>query len=472
MEQRADRERVVRGGVVGHPDADLLVRLAGDPRLRLHGGELIALAAAVRTGRGLADWGSVDVLATFARPDLIVADRPARRTGWLGVAQSVVVLVPIMITWIGLVAATGAYDRLLASADAGARIGSQSFLQLWQQGFDGELAEPLRFAWIGAYTVIALVVIAAITLASAVQMRRAERESVRGLESLLAELVPALLRTQRLVGAAVLSSPARFAAELSRTAAGLADLVARTTELQTGIRGHSAHAERLTGRMTTAADHLVAVTAGLRDSATASAAAAATLQAAGRAIDDALAGHVAAARAEITQASERGAAAIESVAARHRESTEHAIGRMESAAELLRVSCDALTDAGPQLAEALSAAGRSGAESIAQTYELAVAGAATTLSDEMTAVGHSLAAHIEQLEAMVNGLAAIGRQAVDGHAARLEAVARSTDALTGALDTMSTDLNAGRPAARGGSVQARHLGQRRHDLPQRRRRQR
>jgi len=123
--------------------------LAGKARGRgpgadgLHGAraqQLKALAAAIDPDRrtDVAGWAGVDLFAAFLQEETVRSAGPAVR--WAGRMLDIVVQVmfflPILITWIGLTEATRAYRAVSATKGHA----SQSFLQGWQNGFDGHLS--------------------------------------------------------------------------------------------------------------------------------------------------------------------------------------------------------------------------------------------------------------------------------------------------------------------------------------------
>jgi hypothetical protein len=368
--------------------------LAERPPLVIHRDPLRDLADALDGRSDLALWATVDLVNIFGRPDLF-RDRPAERgRAWITqILQSVLVFIPIFVTWIGLALATAAYQDMIGSPDGAARVAGRSFLQLWQQGFDGHLAAAFTFFWMAVYTVVALAAIIAVTLYSAWWGRRAELGRVSDRQSLLADLVPVLVRAQIAACDQQHASPARFAGELSRAAGRLGTLLDDTLSAQRGLQRVGELAQHLSQQLITAASAVEAATGGLGRSAAASQT---VMEQVVRWAEEAGQAGEQLVTETARRVNEQFVASVEGQGKLLSELTE----RVDGAVAALRHACDLWAGAGPALSETLGQAGRSGAEAIGETYRLAVAAAASSLGREMTGIGANLAERVEDLQAI------------------------------------------------------------------------
>ncbi|MCX5377978.1 methyl-accepting chemotaxis protein [Streptomyces sp. NBC_00091] len=207
-----------------------LTDLAAHPGLGSRQDELQSLANALQ-GLGDGDiepWTELDLLQAFARPESVhaaVSETPEHRAwGFVEVGIGVLVFVPLLLTWLGLSRATSAYQALIGEDPAAA---ARPFLQLWQSGFEGRLSGWSSFGEVAtlATSVICLLVLLAGVhgVRRALTERRAE-DAQRTADDLLARLVPLLTRAQLLLNEQRLSSPQRFAAELTGAAVTLGKL--------------------------------------------------------------------------------------------------------------------------------------------------------------------------------------------------------------------------------------------------------
>jgi methyl-accepting chemotaxis protein len=86
------------------------------------------------------DWVAANI-QRIINPDAIVEGLkgravPDRWVRWLELARNSLVLLPLILTWLGIWQATSAYDALLKT---NASLNGQPFLYLWQQGFNGHI---------------------------------------------------------------------------------------------------------------------------------------------------------------------------------------------------------------------------------------------------------------------------------------------------------------------------------------------
>ncbi|MEU6237255.1 hypothetical protein [Kitasatospora sp. NPDC047058] len=398
--------------------------LAGEPRVEAFGGVLRDLAAAVRSGNGLAPWAGGSLVAAYGTAAALGpgGGRRGRITTGLQLASSVMVLFPLLLTWSGLGLAVSAYQDYLDDRGAGrATAGPDraSFLELWQQGFGGHLAGPARFDWLVGYTVLLLTGLVAAGVVRQV-MARQDEESGR---ELVRRLAFALAQTEALAAAAAHTEPRRFATELQSAAEGLRELI--TLSAGAGDRSRA-----VLEQATEAARTAVAAVRSMEDATTAlrkgteqvseasdrAAAAAAGLTRGSELLGDRVAGAVAelaagmehstaSSAARITAAAESAAGRFDEVlagafdaqarqAVLHTEALEQ---RSRAAEQLLTTATDTLTAGARDLVgvvagldgavtglpHALGAAAEEGAERIGTAYELAVAALAASLRGEV-----------------------------------------------------------------------------------------
>ncbi|MEV7010504.1 hypothetical protein [Streptosporangium sp. NPDC051022] len=215
-----------------------LRELADHPRLTARRDQLCDLADAIIDPGKAGRWCEIDLFAAFAPDDTIITDAEAakiasskgkpRRRRRLGAAVGpALVFVPIFITWLGLMMATGAYGDVL-DAD-GLDAARRPFLEMWQQGFDGRLPEFFKFDNIALCTLAAIFCLIVWTVIENVTKNSREDAAERDLAYLRIRLRGALTQASLVLGEVRLSSPARFAAELGKTATdiGLVGTTAR-----------------------------------------------------------------------------------------------------------------------------------------------------------------------------------------------------------------------------------------------------
>jgi len=391
--------------------------LAKSPRVAPHRAALNELADAVSTGEGLAQWAGGGLLAAYAGPDALAPD-PGRRGRWsrrLEAASSVLVFLPLLLTWSGLGAAVLAYRQLSSTrADA-----SASFLALWQQGFQGHLPALLRFDLVVGYTVTLLLVLIAVTLLRQRWEARDERDS----RALLQRLAGALVQTEALAARAAHTEPRRFARELQDAASGLRTLIDLSAGAQERSRDLLGQAVAASGEAVQAVRSMKQATttlrAGTQQVSQSSQEAAAAADRLGKGADR-LGGTVAEAVSGLStgmdesarRAARRIADAAEAAARRFdavlagavefqaRQAAEQSAGleqRGRAAEDALTASREAMSRAAKALAEttagldrsvtvlpaALEGAAADGADRIGTAYEAAVAALAVSLRGEV-----------------------------------------------------------------------------------------
>ncbi|MFJ7969521.1 methyl-accepting chemotaxis protein [Streptomyces sp. NPDC096324] len=221
-----------------HVIAQSIEEIAKRPALGTRKEELTALAAALRNQNAteLDPWSELDLLAAYARPESLRAPggRVAEHALW-SYAEGVLgalVFVPLMLTWYGLTRASSAYGALTG---ADPRAASRPFLQLWQSGFEGHLTGAFTFGHVAMSATVAIALLFALVLVHGLRksaVGRREEDAERGREELLAALVPALTRAQLVLNGQRSSSPQRFAAELTESAATLRRLGDKAVRVQ------------------------------------------------------------------------------------------------------------------------------------------------------------------------------------------------------------------------------------------------
>jgi hypothetical protein len=239
--------------------ADEIESLAAQDALAPRRDELTALAADLRSGKDLAQWAELDLLAAFARPESLAAPPPppaasrpgplrrlraflathpwkqprdalrrirrAVREDMLEAALGVLVFVPLLITWFGLWEASRAYAEL---REEDPRQATRPFLQLWQSGFDGRVSPLGRFDSVAFMAALVIGVIVLTAVGHAWARARAERELTsrdQERDHLLGRLVAVLTRAQLALGTHLAASPRRFTGELNKAAGRLESLV-------------------------------------------------------------------------------------------------------------------------------------------------------------------------------------------------------------------------------------------------------
>lgn len=193
--------------------ATQLNELADKPGLGSRRDELKSLADALQ-GLGDGDiepWTELDLLQAYARPESVsaaLADAPEHRA-WalLEVAIGTLVFLPLLLTWFGLSRAADAYRTLIGEDPKSA---ARPFLQLWQSGFEGRLADWSTFGHVaGSATAVILLLFLRAAVHGVRRTRTEHRadQARRTADELLALLVPLLTRAQLLLNEQRLSSP-------------------------------------------------------------------------------------------------------------------------------------------------------------------------------------------------------------------------------------------------------------------------
>ncbi|MFD3457059.1 hypothetical protein ACFWVC_33395 [Streptomyces sp. NPDC058691] len=182
-------------------------------------------------------WAQLDLFTLFGRPETYRAPGPSAREARvrtvLGLLPSLLVFLPLVVTWYGLSRATHAYQELRSTGEGRRIADGRTFLDLWQDGFGGHLSGAFTFGAQVWWTIASLGLLIVATLAAGLTRRGLEGAAERDAQEAAARLQPLLTETQLHLLPLRLETPARFAAELSGAAARL------TTLLEAANRTHS-----------------------------------------------------------------------------------------------------------------------------------------------------------------------------------------------------------------------------------------
>lgn len=198
--------------------ADELRRLADHPLLGHRSDQLRALADDLADVDRLQRWVDVDLFAAFevsTDDDVPLPDETSRTLRWLEAARGVLIFFPLVVTWAGVASAATGYARLI---DVDPEAASTSFLALWESGFDGHAPLGLTLWRVAILDVMFIVCLIAASLVAGRLRNRRERRLHEEARSLRSELASVLVDVGLRLGEVRLSSPARFQAELSKSA--------------------------------------------------------------------------------------------------------------------------------------------------------------------------------------------------------------------------------------------------------------
>jgi hypothetical protein len=356
--------------------------LAAHPRLSERSTDLNLLADALdgkdEQSRALDAWVSVDIFGAFAPESTIgePAEQPTQRRAFHG-APGVLVFVPILITWIGLGAATAAYRETVGTDPNAA---GRPFLEQWQTGFGGHLSTALTFDRVATYTVLAILALLGLLVATAWDRHRLADEEERETAALAAELASALTAAQLAMSRRNLSSPLRFEEELSRVAGELRELYADARRAQTA-------AQRATTIAGQATERLLGTTVDLTSNVRA-------LDASTRAIAE-RSTQIGAAIEAVATATEQVGPAVANAVGESKRAAKEGRRLVADAAEELRTDLGAVAEALLNAIDRLA----STAQTNVSGYESAVDAAGqllTELADSRTAVSAAVAALADQ----------------------------------------------------------------------------
>src|ERR1700722_2217899 len=433
-----------------------------------------ALAASGNNPRAADGWIDLDLIKTFARPETFRNFDPVAEPGEfpsrrqitvLEVLQGVFIFVPLLVTWFCLQQAAYAYHRMLADPSVSAVVRAGNFLELWQTGFGGKLAGPLRFEWSALYTLCAIAALIVITIATAELRRREDRwrdaqdraaETVSRQRELLREetshkLLDALTRSQLVFNRERLGSPARFAEELSRSADGLSELLAKADATQRSTLDVAQRYDQTARELTVAIDELSRATSAMNTAAGEVRTAAEVLDTSGKELRADVTTQVMSAASRLETATVAAERELARQLAAGQETLEQLAGRLSATladfAVRVHVATDSLADAGESPARATRAAGDAAAAHIGQAFHEAVLAWTAELRDAVlagtTAMRESATAALVPVVTASTALTNAIRQAESTAEQRTEALRGNSSTLRGhavALQAMAARL--------------------------------
>ncbi|MFI8966183.1 methyl-accepting chemotaxis protein [Streptomyces sp. NPDC053493] len=221
-----------------HTVARDIENLAGEAELAARADELRELSRALRAAdadsRPLDPWTDLDLLGAYARPESITVPQTREHAAWswLETLLGGLVFVPLALTWLGLTRASSAYEALTGTDPKAA---TRPFLQLWQSGFEGRLTGFFTFGHVAGFAtgaILLLLVLAVLHGWRRAETARRDKAAEQRADDLLRRLVPVLTRAQLHLHAHRLSSPVRFAEELTKSARTLDRLGTRAAKTQ------------------------------------------------------------------------------------------------------------------------------------------------------------------------------------------------------------------------------------------------
>lgn len=116
------------------------------------------LADAVAGGPSAPRWAFVDVFRAFS-PDDLGENLQNSGVRWFESIRNVLVLLPLIVTWLGIWDAVRGYDSLIKEKP---QLAAQSFIYLWQNGFEGHARATLsQVAIIDVVLLLGVVVLTA-----------------------------------------------------------------------------------------------------------------------------------------------------------------------------------------------------------------------------------------------------------------------------------------------------------------------
>ena len=430
--------------------------LAGRPELALHNEALQTIHRVLKGDPELpaADhdgWAELDLVATFGRPeDLLTVPKPRHPLRVvLDAAPSVLAFLPILLTWVGMANATAAYRGLRADEAAQQRIAGASFLELWQSGFDGRLWPVLRFGPLAIAIVASIALLIFTNLLSSGLRRRDDQAALQRRDQVRRELLPVLTQAQVEFNRRRLGSPARFAAELSKTAIHLGQLMDRALQTQDSTAELARQNAAVSGQMQNSIVQLQAAIGTLQSTGEGVRAATVALEGASTVLRDKVTTRAAAAAERLDVAARSTAEQVHALQVTGEQTLSGVSQRIEAALQRLTSQVDtataALAAAGEQYARTIADTAETAATGVKVTYQEAIAAAAATLADIMarstTGVSTALsAANTQLLGATADSVAGLNA-ALSSATANLQSLMTDTTAgLHAAMGTTTGDL--------------------------------
>lgn len=165
-----------------------LRELAAHERLRHRAAQLRRLADDLEAEHDLPRWAEVGLYDAFLRDDTVAPPRKSALRAFFDLMPGILIFLPIGITWFGLAVSTQAYRESRGDA----ALAGKSFLEQWQTGFNGRLAEGLYFDQIALWTLFAIGLLLTVSLAQAMVRWRTDRAAEQERVLLLGRLATAL----------------------------------------------------------------------------------------------------------------------------------------------------------------------------------------------------------------------------------------------------------------------------------------
>lgn len=195
-------------------------------------------------------WAKVDLYAAFG-PDSIevpAASKLTSRAGLVELVRNLLILTPLLITWIGISTASRAYGAML---DADPSAAQQPFIALWEGGFGGRTSVTLFR--VGVADVIAFICVIGTSLWLSL-LRRKIDVTVEAEERVTwNRLRQALLDASLHLNTKAFDTPARFNEEITRVVENLGDVTDKvdraSTRAESAIETIDASLEHLTGAL-------------------------------------------------------------------------------------------------------------------------------------------------------------------------------------------------------------------------------
>jgi hypothetical protein len=235
---------------------------------------LIDLAKTLRTleysqvGAKVRNWAAVDLFNVFLSDtnDPAATGPGDRLSRVLSILTQVLVFVPIMWTWLGLALASSAYKAAIAAGT----IGSESFLQGWQTGFDGHLFGLFAFDEMAGVTFVLVLLLIAVTAFHSQRNRSFEDRA----DQRRNELARTLLQTDLMLARYRLPTDEQVAASIDSVSAALTQTAASIGAAGATVARTQEQASKAITAMTTAvtaAEHAAALVSSASQSLTAAA---------------------------------------------------------------------------------------------------------------------------------------------------------------------------------------------------------
>lgn len=190
--------------------------LANDPSLSRRHQSLHELADALTNEDGFL-WAKVDLYEAFGEDSITIVGEPKRneRLGLAELIRNVCILLPLLITWLGITFAILAYERLLSNPRPGeAQLLEAPFVELWTEGFGGRTV--LTFSVIGILDVTAIAIVIGLSVWASWLQRKLNVDTEREREDKWNELRSALTDAAVVLASRAYDAPVRFTEELSR----------------------------------------------------------------------------------------------------------------------------------------------------------------------------------------------------------------------------------------------------------------